>query len=165
MNILADVAANDPPLTQTNPTSSQSPPNANTSDIHDAPPMTSGSVDSAHCWWQYVWHDLQKQRQMLGETKDDDNTAIGIGMRWSGRGSVSGGPGDYDYRLPTNTDDESAAPLIFHAQKLKENLRLQAIEISTLRQVCMLNSLHPSSLTSLLLMCCDVNFKNRSFSE
>lgn len=64
-----------------------------------------------HQWWCYIWHELRKQYKL-----DNDKRRIATA-------------GDYDFE----TEDQNE--LHFQINKLKENLRAQAIEISSLRQV------------------------------
>ena len=64
-----------------------------------------------HQWWCYIWHELRKQFKLDADSKKHVIA------------------GNYDF------ESEDQQELHFHLQKLKDNVRLQAIEISSLRQV------------------------------
>jgi hypothetical protein len=90
------------------------------------PPTTTeakGKVDqnTAHEWWSYVWHMLSskdEKEQTLRRISDTTNTA------------GASHPGDFAY----SPDDMDEVSINVHILKLKENIRMQAIELSTSRQ-------------------------------
>eukprot|EP01034_Spumella_vulgaris_P027158 gene27158-33841_t len=71
----------------------------------------------AHVWWSYVWHETRKQQQQ--------SAASGANSRVDGAS-----PGDLNYSTGIAQDAGAA----FHINKLRDNLRSQAIEITELRQ-------------------------------
>ena len=75
-----------------------------------------GSEDvlEGHQWWCYVWHEMRKQYKLGTEPRRI-------------------AAGDYDFE----TDEPNE--MRFQVEKLKENLRQQAIEIAQLRQVRNIN--------------------------
>lgn len=110
--------------------------------------MRSHDKDEAQVWWSYIWHALREQhghaavqQAAMGSDGDGDGAEATSGRLssfpgGSGGGGVRGGtsnnnnyPGSYDYHPPHETAQKA------HEQRLRENLRSQAIEIATLRQV------------------------------
>ncbi len=79
----------------------------------------------ANEWWCYVYHDLSKQYRFNDENALNFNAQLG---------KMS-----FDVnKLDTLEDERESAKeeyMTIHVNKLKDNLRLQAIEISSLRQV------------------------------
>ncbi len=99
------------------------------------------SANEGHVWWEYVYHELQRSGRMK-ELWDESVLAIGgtngNGSRldtvlpaavFNGDAENKTVPGDYDY------DPRSDVSAAAHIAKLKENLRAQAIEIASIRQV------------------------------
>jgi chromosome segregation ATPase len=90
--------------------------------------VRSNDKDEAQVWWSYIWHALREQQghvavQQVGVGSDVKEATGG------GGGNNNNYPGSYDYQPPHETAQKA------HDQRLRENLRSQAIEIATLRQV------------------------------
>jgi chromosome segregation ATPase len=98
--------------------------------------VRSNDKDEAQVWWSYIWHALREQQghaavQQVG-VDSDMKEATGGRSRSPDSGGGGGNnnyPGSYDYQPPHETAQKA------HDQRLRENLRSQAIEIATLRQV------------------------------
>ena len=102
-----------------------------------------GSISDAHVWWAYVWHELRRQ-----EREEADVAKLGKGMSDFARASVgisvSGSANSRDVDASrgfpgststTSNEDKQTAAIIIQSNQLKENLRAQAVEIASLRQV------------------------------
>lgn len=95
----------------------------------------------AHVWWSYIWHALKQQQTQAQASSNvvsttipnnnNNNTIIGMiseSTHMNDKAPVVY-PGNYDYVPP----HEAASKV--HENRLRENLRSQAIEIANLRQV------------------------------
>jgi hypothetical protein len=79
-------------------------------------------------WWQYIYLDLKNQRNM----------SIGIAEHGFKQKPL---PGDYDYDASEHKEEDQleSDQMEFHNTKLRDNLRLQAIDMSILKQVIILS--------------------------
>ena len=101
-----------------------------------------GEAD-AHVWWAYVWHELRRQERedadvaKLGKgVSDFARASMGIaGVGASAGGSASIAARELEIRNLAGSDEKQTAAIIVQSNQLKENLRAQAVEIASLRQV------------------------------
>lgn len=95
----------------------------------------SSQENDSHAWWIYVWHEVKKQGGMLKDLQFQFDSQISGGIADRLRSSLQSGtgsvemPGDFNYEVLS----ESGAAA--HIAKLRENIRSQALEIATARQV------------------------------
>lgn len=81
--------------------------------------------NSAHLWWAYIWHTMKQQQESAAAGAGASETLDGSAVT----GATSIQPGNVDFVPP----HETAATV--HTARMRDNLRMQAIEIAQLRQV------------------------------
>ena len=85
--------------------------------------------DEAQVWWSYIWHALREQQGHVAVQQVGVGSDVKEATGGGGGNNNNNYPGSYDYQPPHETAQKA------HDQRLRENLRSQAIEIATLRQV------------------------------
>ena len=91
--------------------------------------VRSNDKDEAQVWWSYIWHALREQQGHVAVQQVGVGSDVKEATGGGGGNNNNNYPGSYDYQPPHETAQKA------HDQRLRENLRSQAIEIATLRQV------------------------------
>ena len=119
------------PLSRASQTSTGAPSTAeakSSSSVVDAGATEATAEEklSGHEWWSYIWHELCKHYKFDTMTSGLNHSRHNNGKKY----------GEYDFEVnASSAADDQLTELQYHLEKMKDNLRLQAIEISSLRQV------------------------------